>query len=238
LTSEYLSDIELYYINLPDTEDVSMVTLRGDEVHHIAHVMKHRAGDSIKCTDGQGRLFDAVVEDVKREEMILRLELLRFTPKPFGNITIGIPILKNNDRMETALEKCIELGFTNFFIFPTVRSTNRKLNTERFEKIAISAMKQSLNLYKPEITVFGGIREICEKPDYEIITFDVRGTSNIREYCFKPEINYVLLFGPEGGLSPEEVQTAKEGNRINLINTRLRTETAIIYSASVIKLLS
>jgi len=200
--------------------------------------MKHRVGDILKVTDGLGNLFNAGIEEISKKEITLTMELLKHAVEQFANITIGIPVLKNNDRMETALEKCVELGFTRFAIFPTVRSTSRKINMERLEKIAVSAMKQSLNLNLPKLTLYNNAEALIQDPHFQIVAFDVRGETTIKDYRFNKNLNYFLFFGPEGGLTPEEVGKAINSNRINLINTRLRTESAIIYTASVIKLLN
>ena len=200
--------------------------------------MKHKEGEILKITDGKGGLYDAVIETIAKKSLRVGLECIKQIAEPFGNFVIGIPILKNNERMEIALEKCIELGFTKFAIFPTTRSTNRKINEARLGKIAISAMKQSLNLHIPQIEIYKSPAPLLQDQRLQCIVFDVRGETVIKNYQFNKNLNYFLFFGPEGGLTPEEVNKTISSNRINLIKTRLRTETAIIYVASVIKLFS
>ncbi len=237
MISEYLSDIELYYIPF-DKEASHSIEIWDEEYHHIVHVMKHREGESIQLTDGKGGLFNVTIESISKRSLRANLELLKQVDEPFGNFVVGIPILKNNERMEIALEKCVELGFTRFAIFPTVRSTNRKINIARMEKIAIGAMKQSLNLHLPKIEIHKSAESLIQNQHLQTIAFDVRGETTLKEYAFNKSLNYFLFFGPEGGLTPEEMHKTIMSNRIHLINTRLRTETAIIYTASVIKLLS
>lgn len=237
MISEYLSDIELYYIPF-DSEAAHSIEIGDEEYHHIVHVMKHKEGESIQITDGSGGLFNAQIESIAKRSLRAHLELIKQVEEPFGNYVIGIPILKNNERMEVALEKCIELGFTRFAIFPTTRSTNRKINVTRMEKIAVSAMKQSLNLHLPKIDIHKSAESLLKDQHLQTIAFDVRGETKIKDYQFNKNLNYFLFFGPEGGLTPEEVNRTIMHNRLRLINTRLRTETAIIYTASVIKLLS
>lgn len=236
MTSEYLSDIELYYI--PFENETPSIVIDGEEHHHIINVMKHKEGDILKLTDGKGGLYNAIIEAIAKKSLRIGLELIKQIEEPFENFVIGIPILKNNERMEIALEKCIELGFTRFAIFPTTRSTNRKINQTRLEKIAVSAMKQSLNLHIPQIELYQSPAPLLQDQHLQCIVFDVRGETVIKDYKFNKNLNYFLFFGPEGGLTPEEVNKTLSSNRINLIKTRLRTETAIIYTASVIKLSS
>ncbi len=237
MISEYLSDIELYYIPF-ENEGVHSLEIGDQEFHHIVNVMKHKVGESIQVTDGNGGLFNAQIESISKKSLRAQLELIKQVEEPFHNFIIGIPILKNNERMEVALEKCVELGFTRFAIFPTVRSTNRKINLARMEKIAVSAMKQSLNLHLPKIEIHKSPESILRDQHFQIIAFDVRGETKLKEFEFNKNLNYFLFFGPEGGLTPEEMNRTIMSNRIHLINTRLRTETAILYTASVIKLLS
>jgi 16S rRNA (uracil1498-N3)-methyltransferase len=236
LISEYLSDIELYYI--PFEDEASSIVIEGEEYHHIVHVMKHKVGETLKVTDGKGGLYNASINSISKNSVHARLELIKKTDEPFGNFVVGIPILKNNERMEIALEKCIELGFTRFAIFPTTRSTNRKINQSRLEKISISAMKQSLNLHLPKIDIYQSPTPLLQDQRLQCIVFDVWGEIAIKDYKFNKNLSYFLFFGPEGGLTPEEVNKTIATNRINLIKTRLRTETAIIYVASVIKVFS
>ena len=238
MTSEYLSDIELYYLDIPAADQYPSVNIGGDEFHHIAHVMKHRAGDTIHFTDGRGHLFSGEIVSIGKTGLTLKTTLERENSLLFENITICIPVLKNNERMEIALEKAVELGFTKFIIFYAKRSMTRKIQIDRFNKIAISAMKQSLNLYMPEITVTDNLYKSISDSNCRNIVFDVKGSVTLKDYVFDKTNLYSLVFGPEGGLKEDEMDFFPNNDRINLINTRLRAETAIVYVASVLRLLS
>ena len=78
------------------------------------------------------------------------------------NIFFCIPKLKYSDRFEFALEKCTELGITNFIIFDSERSIHKSDKKERWEKIVLSAMKQSLRSYLPNITVINSLIEYLQ----------------------------------------------------------------------------
>ncbi len=104
-------------------------------------------------------------------------------PEKFPNITIFIPILKSSDRMETALEKCVELGFTNFVIFSAEKSPKKGIKLNRLDKIALAAMKQSLQSNKPKI-VCPELDEFFKQKNVQNIMFDQLADKSILE-CHK-----------------------------------------------------
>jgi 16S rRNA (uracil1498-N3)-methyltransferase len=237
LTSELLSEIELYY--LPDL-NVSLLEheIAGQEFHHIAHVMKHEVGNVIHATDGRGNLYRCEIVLVVKKCLTVNVSLLLSKEKRFPAIWFCLPLLKSADRMEFCIEKLVEIGFTNFLYYRAKRSVSKskQFPEERMEKIAIAAMQQSLNLWKPEITVDYNLKEIPQTAEKaKVVIFEAVGDNSLadvfRNYSSTSQ-RYYLLFGPEGGLTEEETGKFPGAQITRLTKNRLRAETAAIYTGS------
>ncbi|MEN8192588.1 MAG: RNA methyltransferase PUA domain-containing protein, partial [Bacteroidota bacterium] len=111
MSQEYLSNVELYYSN--DIAD-PYVQMSEEESQHISKVMRHSAGEEVFVTDGKGSIHKTSIIEACSTTVTLRIVGTRMYENQFENITFCIPRLKSNDRFEFALEKCIELGITNF----------------------------------------------------------------------------------------------------------------------------
>lgn len=151
--------------------------------------------------------------------------------------------LKSSDRFEFALEKCVELGITNFLIFNAKKSYKRGIKLERWNKILLSAMKQSLQSHKPKISFTESLKNYLPENSKKII-LEQNSEISINKYfedidnrneLFNRESYFI--FGPEGGLTNEEIIGIKNSKQLQLTKNRLRAETAIIAVGSFINLL-
>ena len=155
-----LSNIELYYSSSFDLKS-QIIKIEGEECNHILNVMRHKIDDEIYVTNGMGKIFKCRISQVNKKIVDAKiLEEFTFEAR-FPNITFCIPMLRNNDRLEFALEKCTELGITNFIIYSAKRSVPKKLNLVRVEKILITAMKQSLLSWLPKIRYASSLNELA-----------------------------------------------------------------------------
>ena len=229
---EHLSDIELYYTP-QELINENRLILAEDEFHHSVNVLRNSVADIIYVTDGKGSIFNCKIETIKEKQ----LHAIIFEKRVFENkaekIWFCIPMLKNPDRLKFALEKCVELGITNFILFNSKHSISKKVIPEKFQKTALAAMKQSLRAFLPQITS-GGFNEIIHFDGMKVI-FE----QNSRlEFDGKVDLNKLTyyLFGPEGGFDKNEIESLEQGNRFSLSTNRLRSETAIIKCASLLKI--
>lgn len=229
---DFLSDIELYYTPLENVYG-NLLKISGDEKKHIIQVMRHNIGDKIYATDGHGHIYICSINEISRDEIILNIAETLNYPNQYRNIYFCIPKLKNSDRFEFALEKSIELGITNFIIFTAEHSIAKGDKTTRISKLAISAMKQSLRSYRPEFTFAGSITEIINLPGKKII-LEQHASNRLGSMQINAAETYYFIFGPEGGLSDKEKNTLSEDNFFQLTGNRLRAETAIITTASLL----
>lgn len=228
---EYLSDIELYF--LQSAENQSEIKLTGDEFHHASKVMRHRAGDKIYFTNGQGSIFLAEIIAGSSNSFTLSLLNEFKYENRFKRIHLCLPLLKNQDRFEFAIEKSVELGITSFICFVSERTVSRSKKIERWNKIAFAAMKQSLRSFAPQFQFFESV-ELISKLEGEKIILEQKANKNLNEIRLNPDINYYFIFGPEGGFSENELKLFNENESYSLTTNRLRTETAAVFCASII----
>lgn len=238
----FLSNIELFYIP-QEFFAGNKIVITGDEFKHLANVMRHKEGDEIYITNGEGKIFKSVLETVVKKQAVANIIETKIYEKENHNLVFCIPLLQNVDRFEFAFEKCIELGITNFIFYEAERSFRKGDKTERWLKIAAAAMKQSLRCFLPEINFYKSILEIS-KLDGEKILFEQNADikfgelvkSNKKEELFLKDKNYFFIFGPEGGLSEREFEQLKDSKKYKLTENRLRAETAVIAAAALIVL--
>jgi 16S rRNA (uracil1498-N3)-methyltransferase len=228
------SNTEFYYAP-PEQIDNSNIILNDEETKHLHQVMRRVVGDVVYVTDGAGNVFESIISVVSKSNVILKIQSKKTQKNKYPNITFCIPILKSSDRFEFALEKCVELGIINFTIFSAEKSYKRGVKLERWEKILIAAMKQSLQAYKPNIE-FRKSLSLAESKDSLNIIFDQLAKGSISELLegefIKGKVNFI--FGPEGGLTQNEINNIENAKLVKLTENRLRAETAIISAASIL----
>lgn len=233
LTLELLSDIELYYSSQVTDENISIT---GDEVNHITRVMRHRIGDELHVTDGNGYIYKGKLKSISKYEVVLEVLSKEFNENNFGNIFFCLPKLKSQERLEFAVEKCIELGISNFIFFPTERTIKSSIKLTRLEKIALSAMKQSLHTCKPILTEINSFEELLNI-EGEFIILEQKSKNKLTELILNKNNNYYFMFGPEGGFSNNEFQKVSNKQQYTMNTNRLRSETAAVCCASILQTL-
>lgn len=195
--------------------------------------MRHVPGDILYVTNGEGKIFKSVIQAFEKDSVQLSaVEEYSFENK-FRHINFCIPKLKSNERFEFALEKCVELGVTNFIIYESSRTISKGEKAERWNKILLSAMKQSLHSYLPIIKGVTTLKKISSF-EGEKILFEQHTTNLFKGIEFQKGKDYYLIFGPEGGLTTDEITLFGSANVFNLAENRLRSETAIIKAACLL----
>ncbi len=233
--NDFLSDVELYYSSFPIVDDT--IHLVDEECHHIKNVMRHKEGDIIYVTDGKGIIYNSLVERIEKNEIACRIISKRPYENSLANICFCIPRLKSADRFEFALEKCVELGITNFIVFESQRTVAKGEKLERWEKILLAAMKQSLRAWLPKIYFVKNVSEIMKMEGVKYI-FDQNAEQTFQpDLCTLRSTLSILIFGPEGGFSEDELKIENgELIMVRLSGHRLRSETSIITAASLLAL--
>lgn len=223
----------------------------GDDWHHIVHVMRYKKGDQIICQTPEGKSAVCLIEDITNQQVVASVvkweEGSNELPVKVA-IASGLP---KGDKMEWIIQKGTELGASMFVPFIAARSIvkwdERKSakKMERWQKISKEAAEQSHRQVLPQIISpipFQKLVEVGQKFDYKLIAFEEaakEGEKSVFAHCLqtlKEGQSLLLVFGPEGGLTSEEVtfltnhgfQSCGLGPRI------LRTETAPLYALSAI----
>lgn len=212
---------------------------------HLSKVLRKTVGDEVFVCNGEGLLLRAeILSSSKKGTVLLSKEIVTQKKQSDHQLTIAIAPTKNMDRLEWMLEKCIEIGIQGLIPFYAQNSERRRLKLERLEARSVAAMKQSKALFLPKINEAISFKELLEtKWDHtaKYIAY-VEETGNDIKSVFptlKSSEKVLVLIGPEGGFSPEEVAMAvKSGFKpISLGQQRLRTETAGVFVASAYQVL-
>jgi len=232
MESLILSDIELYYSKLVDLKS-GLITIKGEESNHILNVMRHGTNDEIYITNGEGKIFKSQIVETSKKNVISKIQKEYAYEEKFPNIIFCIPRLRSAERFEFAFEKCTELGVTNFIIYQAKRSVPKKVNQLRVEKILVAAMKQSLLSWLPKVKYINSLKELNLTKGEKII-FEQDSEVYFSRELLKPDMNYLLIFGPEGDFAPDELNSLTSSVKYNLAENRLRTETAIIKAAALL----
>ncbi|MBR4851761.1 MAG: 16S rRNA (uracil(1498)-N(3))-methyltransferase [Tidjanibacter sp.] len=214
-----------------------LYTLDEIESGHCVRVLRLQEGDTLNITDGRGTLYDAEVVDAHPKRCSVRIvaEHHNWEQRPY-QLTVAVAPTKNIDRIEWFVEKATECGIDR--IIPTLcdHSERKVIKGERLEKIAISAMKQSLKAYLPDIAPLTPLREVLTTP-FEGTKLIAHCEEEAERVFIGRELkagdNVLILIGPEGDFSPEEIALARENGfrEVSLGDCRLRTETAALAAA-------
>ena len=221
--------------------DENTVVLDEEESRHVIKVLRLGPGDSIDLTSGHGDLVKAQISEVGKRHVFLQI-LNKITVPKYSDVkrAIAIAPTKSNDRTEWFLEKAVEIGIDEIFFIQTSRSERPRINMDRLQKIAITAMKQSKNLHLPAIHSLLSIKDVLDVPYVQRYVAHCMGpVSHLKDYG--PFEQSVLVFiGPEGDFTPEEVMMLENHNvqAVSLGPSRLRTETAGVYAITVVNLFS
>lgn len=229
---EYLSNIELYFCPLL-SKDGKSFQLADEEFHHATKVMRNKIGDSIFATDGKGKIYEGVITSVDNKNIFADVIKFYSYKNRLSNFTFCIPNLRNPDRFKFAIEKCVELGITNFLLFNSERSVSKSFNIDRINKILLSAMKQSLRSFLPKVEVCDSLLKFGELKALKVL-FEQSSENKLANQVFDETKNYYMIFGPEGSFSEKEMLQIHPTLILNLAENRLRSETAIIKAASLI----
>lgn len=228
----------------PDIENT--LRLPEGESGHAIRVLRRRPGDEVEVVDGRGMLFRCRLVDDNHKGASITIVEREELPKVWTpSITVAVAPTKNMDRMEWLVEKLVEIGIDRFVPLKCERSERKELKVERIEKIAVSAMKQSLKAILPRIdatTPFKAFMAECAAMEAQRFVgyCDENTPRQLLARAYAPGNDVVLMIGPEGDFSPAEIQLAIASgfNAVTMGDNRLRTETAALVAADTIHIVN
>ena len=227
------------------TPDLSGNTYTLDETEskHCVRVLRLQKGDKITLVDGRGGYFTAEIADPNPKRCAVKViqSELNFGLRKF-QVHVAIAPTKNMDRMEWFLEKATEIGINRVTPILCRYSERKEVKHDRLEKVMVSAMKQSLKAYLPQLDELTKLNTLIKQP-FDGQKFIAHCDEQHRELLKKmilPNQNYLILIGPEGDFSSEEIELAIEAGfkPVSLGDSRLRTETAGVVACHTFNLLN
>lgn len=218
------------------------LTLDEDTSRHVSQVLRMRAGELLQLTDGHGNLLTAQLIEAHKKHSSVKITDAEFLERPPRKTTIAISLLKNANRFEWFLEKAAELGIQQIVPLVCERTERQHFRLERMQSVLVSAMLQSQQCWLPELgepVAFAKfVSDNGSRNAQRFIAHLVDGEAR-KEFAEvkDPSIHTVMLIGPEGDFTKEEVVLAMQHNYIpvSLGETRLRTETAGIAAAVLMR---
>ncbi|MFY0627285.1 MAG: 16S rRNA (uracil(1498)-N(3))-methyltransferase [Reichenbachiella sp.] len=228
-----------YYHPKPESNFV----LNSEESSHAIKVLRKTQGDQIHLMDGNGYSYLAEITNDNFRKCSFKILSKRKHEKKSFSIHVAIAPTKNIDRIEWFVEKVCELGIDEISLIETKRTERTKVKIERLEKKAISAMKQSKNFWKCKINAvqkFNSFLQSKPASTQNFIAFVETGKEESLKKMVTASEKYLVLIGPEGDFTLEEIQHAKTHGfeTINLGNNVLRTETAGIIAVHTLNLMN
>jgi 16S rRNA (uracil1498-N3)-methyltransferase len=223
----------------PENISKERLTLLGDECKHIVKVLRKNIGDELTVVDGIGNEYNVEIEKIGKNEIYCKI-LNKSENKNESkiDITLGCALIKG-ERFDWLVEKVTEIGVKKIIPMLTERVLIKNAKVERWRKISISAMKQSKRGYLPIIEDLQNFEDIIRKSSHyelKIIAHEKENTKTINNLSGSKIQSSILLIGPEGGFTDEEIEFANKSNFeiISFGKTRLRTETAGVVGVSLL----
>ncbi len=217
--------------------------LSEEESKHAVRVLRLEVGDTLHLTNGRGLMCACrVVDNNPKRCAVEVVECIEEFEKRSYQLTMAVAPTKSMDRYEWFLEKAAEVGVDRVIPVESAHSERRAFKRERGEKVLTAAVKQSLKAYHPqldELTPFARVLQMPFAGDKYIAHCEPAQSPEGKLYLpqvVEPGREVLILIGPEGDFSPEEISQALEcGFReITLGNQRLRTETAAVVATVMV----
>lgn len=210
--------------------------LRDQEMKHATKVLRYSEGDDITVVDGEGGWYDGIIRHVAKKTAVVEITDQTTVSPPKPELTLGLGVIKKRDRLEFAVEKAVELGARRVALFKSKHTERDRIRMDRLESIALSAMKQSLRSWRPEVTMYPSLSDLVD--DFSesplLIAHEKAGSDAGIPQEKMDDSALTLLVGPEGGFAENEVQEVRDagGEVVSLGSYRLRAETAALVMMS------
>lgn len=223
--------MELFYY--PELNAGERVKLGHEESLHLK-AKRIRTGEAVQLTDGKGHLSNCSIEWEKNDTFAL-INDVELHPYPEAELHIAIAPTKNMERTEWFVEKAVEAGIKRISFVQCEHSERTTIKEERLTRVAISAIKQSGELWMPEFSGMISFEDFLKSSVQGLRCIAWCGDTEPKiklKDIIQPTQSVTVLIGPEGDFTHHEVQLAKSAGfvPVSLGEKRLRTETAALYA--------
>ncbi|MCB0636712.1 MAG: 16S rRNA (uracil(1498)-N(3))-methyltransferase [Lewinella sp.] len=233
--------MQLFYVPQLET---GILELPSEEARHAVQVLRRRMGDVLDLVDGRGGWFKGTILEAEKRRCTLEVALFRREPQRRAyQLTMAVAPTKNNDRYEWFLEKATEIGVDRIVPLYCAHAERTKVRLDRWEKVLVAAMKQSLQAWLPVLT-----------EPVPFTEFSVHGSGSAQRYIgwcdesvetvladnYQAGRDVCIMIGPEGDFSAPEVELARQHGwqPMTLGPNRLRTETAAVVAVHTVALVN
>ncbi len=205
--------------------------LEEEESRHLLTVLRRKVGDRLQLTDGLGNIYEGEIAEASKRNVSIRIvNTAQLPPERPARLHLAIAPTKQMERLEWCLEKATEIGVDDITLLRCQRSERDAVRLDRLEKVLVSAMKQSLRAWLPQLHGLVPFRQFVASATESQKRIAWCADSPLPHFktTFTTSQSTLIAIGPEGDFSPEEVALAEQHGfmGVGLGSARLRTETA------------
>ena len=225
--------MNLFYSNFNKSN--SDIILDKIDSKHLSKSLRKKVGDIIRITNGAGLEIKGNIIRLGKNIKVNVINKVKHKKRAIS-IHIAMSPLKNPSRFEWFVEKSTEIGISEITPLITKFSEKKKVNISRLNKIVISSMKQSNQFYLPKVNPITSFDEFLKlNKDYKLIAH-LKNNNSFNNKSIGSKDKIVVMIGPEGGFSKEEILKANKEKikEISFGKNRFRSETAGVFAVSII----
>lgn len=219
--------------------------LNEEETRHCVKVLRLNIGDAVYLTDGMGNFYEThIVENHAKKAILKIVKKTENYGKRNFNLHIAIAPTKMNERFEWFVEKSVEIGIDEITPVICGNSERKIIKTERINRVAEAAMKQSYKAYHPQINEQINLEKFLKQNLNYKQKFIAHCSENDNKIylgsVLEKQSSYLILIGPEGDFTENEIQMCKDAGfvKVSLGESRLRTETAGVVTCSIVSVVN
>jgi len=230
----------LPFFYIEEINTTGSIVLSEETSKHIVQVLRMQQNEELHLTNGKGYLLHCKIIDDNRKKCVAEILASTYTKPLTPAVCIGISLIKNNTRFEWFLEKVTEMGVSTIIPLLCERTEKQNFKQERMNNILVSAMLQSQQVWLPVLHTPQKINSIITTNQFDSrYIAHCEAESNkvqLSQQGVTPAKSKLILIGPEGDFTKDEIRLALQYQFIPVAlgNTRLRTETAGIYAATIL----
>ncbi|MDQ6762248.1 MAG: 16S rRNA (uracil(1498)-N(3))-methyltransferase [Bacteroidota bacterium] len=218
-----------------DIPSAGNLTLGEGTSKHVIQVLRMQEGEQIMITNGKGELLTAQITTAHKKNTSVNIINRVYNDRPALKVSIAISLIKNANRFEWLLEKATEIGVSEIIPLVCSRTEKHQMKRSRMNTIITSALLQSRQAWLPELREPVNFSDVVKSTQYSqsFIAHCVKGEKKLISDFENNKSSRIILIGPEGDFTEEEISLALENNfvPVSLGETRLRTETAGLVAA-------